>query len=466
MHSRNDNKIDLTPAGLGNKLIQQVFSIPIDDNKYLIYAPLKGVAFLANPQMVNLIFRQCSNKTAQPMNVSLRFLYDFNFFTPEPLPKDEYLDKGINYDAVVLFLTNQCNMRCTYCYASSGEFTPNTMKWEIAQAAIDYVLKEAKKNCSESITLGFHGGGEPTLNWDTLTKAVRYTRNEAKQNSLGLHITGSFNGYWPKKKLDFILKNFTELSMSFDGIPLVQNRQRPAGDNRVSFPTVAQTLNALDERQFSYGIRMTVTEDSVDHLGESVSFICKMFNPKKIQVEPVFLEGRAIKNESQIKNLELFIRQFMKSHEIAEGYGITLFYSGARPEVLTQRFCLAACRAFVVTPEGDVTACFETYGRNHPLSDRFLVGQYDGRGGFVMDNEKLNRHFSRVVDNIPYCQSCYCRWHCAGDCAIKTLSPMEIDCFAPTERCYINRELTKWLILHNIRKNGGVIWRKDRGGSA
>ncbi len=339
------------------------------------------------------------------------------------------------------------------------------MKWEIAQAAIEYVLREVKKNRSESITLGFHGGGEPTLNWDTLTKAVRYIRNEAQRNSLGLHITGSSNGYWPEQKLDFILKNFTELSMSFDGIPLVQNRQRPAKDNRESFSAVAKTLNALDERQFNYGIRMTVTEDSVNHLEESVSFICERFNPKKIQVEPVFLEGRAIKNDSQIKNLELFIRQFIKSHEIAERHGITFFYSGARIEVLTQRFCLAACRAFVVTPDGDVTTCFETYGRDHPLSEQFMVGKYDSRGGFVMDNEKLNRHFSRVVDNIPYCESCYCRWHCAGDCAIKTLSPMQTEGFAPTERCYINRELTKYLILRNIRENGGLFWIKDRGGS-
>ncbi|MBV6341241.1 radical SAM protein [Candidatus Magnetobacterium casense] len=338
-------------------------------------------------------------------------------------------------------------------------------KWEIAKAAIDYVVKETKKNNSQSITLGFHGGGEPTLNWNILTKAVRYVKNEAHKNSKALHITGSFNGYWTGHNLDFITSNFTEISMSFDGIPIVQNRHRPTKDNTESFSTVTRSLYTFDEKQFNYGIRLTVTEESVNYLEECVSFICERFNPQKIQVEPVFLEGRAIKNVSQIRNLDVFITQFIKSHEIAERHGITLFYSGARIEVLTQRFCLASCRAFVVTPEGDVTTCFETYGRDHPMSERFMVGRYDGNAGFIVDNEKLNKHFSRVVDNIPYCESCYCRWHCAGDCAIKTLSPIETENFVPTERCYINRELTKYLILCKIRKSNELIWMTDKGGN-
>lgn len=145
---------------------QQIFSIPISKRKYLIYAPLKGIAFLGNTSLVNAIAEACQNPfRALQTKDEFRVLDQLHFFQPEPLPSDEFQDRGVQYDAVILFLTNQCNLRCSYCYASSGEYPPKTMSWEIAKAAIDLVLRGVISQGLPEMTLGFHGGGEPTLNW-------------------------------------------------------------------------------------------------------------------------------------------------------------------------------------------------------------------------------------------------------------------------------------------------------------
>ena len=154
----------------------------------------------------------------------------------------------------------------------------------------------------------------------------------------------------------------------------------------------------------------------------------------------------------------MFIDQFIRGSKIAEQLQISLFYSGARLEGLNTRFCLAACRAFVVTPDGEVTTCFEVYGREHPLSGQFLVGKYQGDGNFSIDQEKLGRHFNRTIQRIAYCEQCFCKWHCAGDCAIKTVTRKGGDGFRPTARCLVNQELTKFMILRKIRDSGGVLW--------
>ncbi|MBI5746569.1 MAG: radical SAM protein [Nitrospirae bacterium] len=453
---------------------QQIFSIPLDNERYLIYAPLKGIAFIGNPPLINAIFEHCRHMGASHPHIStpscdrphhgervlddLDFLHRLDFFQPEPFPIDEYQQKGVQYDAVILFLTNQCNLRCSYCYASSGEYQMKQMPWEIAKASIGLVIGEVIKNQSPSMTLGFHGGGEPTLNWPILSRATDYACSLAEKNNIPLHITGSFNGYWPKKVLHYVIQNFTEVSLSFDGLPSIQNLQRPTRDKRDSYRRVAESLHTLDHAQFPYGIRMTVTNDSILSLAEAISFICENFRPRKIQVEPVFVEGRARKNRLSITDLNIFIDQFIKGFKEAERHNITLFYSGARLEVLTQRFCLAACRALVVTPDGDITTCFETYGREHPLSHHFIVGNYKGNGEFFMDKERLLHHFSHTVQQIPYCNACFCKWHCAGDCAIKTISEETAVGFQPTERCLVNQELTKFLILNKIKESGGMIW--------
>ncbi|MBN2411870.1 radical SAM protein [candidate division KSB1 bacterium] len=439
-----------------DNLLRQIFSIPLDENKYLIYAPLKGIAFIGNVSLVNSIFEQCRSSGALWKTENLDFLHQLNFFLPEPFPVDEYKQSGTQYDAVILFLTNQCNLRCSYCYASSGEYPRKTMSWEIARDAIDYVMESVRLHNAPVMTLGFHGGGEPTLNWNILTRSVDYARCLADKNRVPLQVSGSFNGYWSRKILKYILNNFTELSLSFDGLPEVQNLQRPAMGNKESYPRVAETLHALDGADFPYGIRMTITNDTVDRLAESVAFICDNFHPQKIQVEPAFAEGRAIENHSLIKDIRVFIDQFMRAYSIAEKQKVTLFYSGARLNALTTRFCLAACRAFVVTTEGDVTTCFETYGREHPAGPRFFVGTYTGNGGFEINTEKRQKHFSRTVDEIPFCQNCYCKWHCAGDCEIKTTAASG-DGFQPS-RCLINQELIKYLILDKIKQNGGLLW--------
>ena len=444
-------------------LLEQVFSIPLEEGKFLVYAPLKGVAFIANAALVNAIAARCrgGNPPAHH-DAALDFLHQLDFFSPEAPPEDAYAAGGVAYDSVILFLTNQCNLRCSYCYASSGEFAPKRMSWKLAKAAVDQVMDGILARGGSDMTLGFHGGGEPTMNWPLLTKTVDYTRAKAAENALALSVSGAFNGYWSAKVRAYMLANFTDISLSFDGLPEVQNRQRPAIGQKQSFDRVAETLAALDRSDVSYGVRMTVTRDTVDTLAESVASVCERFRPAKIQVEPVFLEGRA-KEEQAVNDAGAFVEQFIAAHRTAAEYGIELFYSAARPEALVQRFCLAACRALVVTTDGDITTCFETYGREHPLSARFLVGTYGDNRQYQIEQDKLDRHFSRTADSIPYCRGCFCRWHCAGDCAIKASASGRVDEFQPTHRCGITQELTKYLILEKIRTSGCLVWQRNAG---
>lgn len=413
----------------GNNVHKQIFSIPLDGKQYLIYAPLKGIAFVANPKLVNEIFDHkqfaCFNSSAAVKTInaegskrgtkeSLMFLKELNFFQAEPLPVDEYGKDGVRYDSVVLFPTNRCSLRCTYCYASSGDHPVIEMPWEIAKAAIDHVARELKKRELPSMTIGFHGGREPTMNWELLTKATDYARSITEKNKIHLKVSGSFNGYWSEKVLKYVLNNFTDISLSFDGLPEIQNLHRPTKTMEGSFSRVVATLRALDRSNVNYGIRMTATKDSVYRMSDNVSFICENFKPRKIQVEPVFSKGRAMENKLKIEEIDVFIEQFARAYRMAAERGIVLFYSGARPESATLRFCLAACKALIVTPRGDVTTCFEIYSREHSLSDRFMVGCYRN-GKFNIDSKKLNRHFKRTVEDIHFCENCFCKWHCAGD---------------------------------------------------
>jgi uncharacterized protein len=295
------------------------------------------------------------------------------------------------------------------------------------------------------------------MNWKVLKQSVEYARELSSIHNIKLVLSGAFNACWSDIIREFFIKNFDEISISFDGVADIQNSQRAYASGNGSFEDVCRTLQTLDAAQISYGIRMTVTEASVNRLSESVEFICRNFHPVKIQAEPVFEQGRASDGSSSVRDLSVFLQQFIKAHIAARSYGVELFYSGARPDIITTRFCLAACRALVVTADGDITTCFESYGREHPLSDFFLVGGNDGMGSFYMDEKKLDSYFRHTVNDNEHCSGCFCKWHCAGDCAIKTMKQDGESGYQATERCFLNREITKYLLLDGIRQSGGII---------
>ena len=147
-----------------------IYFIPLTEGKFIIYLPLKKLAFVGNASMVDLIKSIDKETNAKERNTNkevISFLEGIGFFTPDHkfIPKIPS-NKAFNPTVAVLCLTNLCNFRCIYCYADGGESTPRTLSKSVGQIAIDTVYNNTKLKGEKEFTLGFHGGGEPTLKWD------------------------------------------------------------------------------------------------------------------------------------------------------------------------------------------------------------------------------------------------------------------------------------------------------------
>ena len=435
----------------------EIYTIPVNKRQYIVYAPLKRIAFIANSGLINEIVEVFDGKESSYEFIKL--LHDKNFFEIDKLPGDLYKTKDVIYDSVILFLSNHCNLNCIYCYANAGEHKIAKMSWETAKNAIDYVYSTIIENGRNEMTIGFHGGGEPTTNWNILVRSVDYIKLLNKRSNLNIQITGAFNGYWNPKQTRYIIENFTDISLSFDGIQIVQDNQRPTKSGGSSFQQIVKAIQNIEKGNVNYGIRMTITDFSIKYLERSIQFIVENFKPKSIQVEPVFYKGRAIRNDCRITEASDFIDNFIKAFYITERNNIGLFYSGANINILSNRFCLAPCNSLIVTPQGNLTSCFEIYSNSHPDSDKFIIGKIN-KDYADIDMDKLNNFINRTVENIPYCQDCFCKWHCAGDCAAKTGLDTSIN-RNNSERCIINQELIKFFLLYKISKNGGILWTNN-----
>jgi len=424
--------------------------------KHVIYAPLRHVMILGNDALANLIASIRDGTYEQnghaAENKIIQLLREKGLLDAEPeKPPMASSTQPFQPTAVTLFPTNQCNLRCTYCYASAGDGPAEGLKWPVAKAAIDLVASNAQKLNQKRFSVGFHGGGEPTLRWAFFIRCVDYARQLGQKLDMQVTCSAASNGAFTEKQREWIVKNLDSLSISLDGPADIQNQQRPLLNGKGSFDRVYQTLKAFDAANFNYGLRSTITNRNVLRMQEIAEYFLDHFHAQRIHFEPLFLCGRCLTNKVQAPAPSTFIREFLKANAYAETRGAQIAYSGLRIGGATSTFCGACGDNFCVTPEGDVTSCFEVTEKQDSRSELFFYGQWQPeKKRFDIWENKLKQLKSFNVQNISYCSDCIAKWHCAGDCLAKVSFDGDVHGKRGSDRCWMNQQLTKKRIVQMI----------------
>lgn len=446
-------------------LTTEIFSIPYD-GAFVVYAPRRRVAFIADAETVNVMAQLQEGALAQPtaaQTTLLEFLQAVHVLGAEgDLPIQGLGQAEYKPVEVTLFLTGECNLRCVYCYARAGDIPTERMALPTAQRGIDYVVANALEVNTGWFALNYHGGGEPTLNHHVLTRSHAYARERAAQHGLAFYSSIATNGVLAPRARQWIIENLNGASVSLDGAPAVNDTQRPTVGGYGSATKVLETLRAFDDAGFKYGVRITVTPQSVGAMADTVRFILEHAQPARLQIEPVYDIGRG-ENVTLHVEPQPFIEGYRASWQLAHAYGIELDYSSARIDMLTSRFCGAYGEGFSLTPQGNVSGCFEVYDEQADFADDVIFGNFDERiNRYVFDEKKLERLRAHNVHTQSWCDGCFAKWHCAGDCPNKTRHAAGDGEFQGMPSCEITRSIVLDQILRKVHDAGGIIWLEQR----
>jgi uncharacterized protein len=222
---------------------------------------------------------------------------------------------------------------------------------------------------------------------------------------------------------------------------------------------VIHTLHRFDAAGFRYGLRVTVTHDLISQLPASIEYLCTHFKPFRIQVEPAFQIGRWANAPSA--ESEEFIEAYRVAQEWARRHGSAITYSAARIDTLTNHFCGITQDTFGLSPDGNVSACYEVFSETSPWAKTFFYGKpAQEHKGYLFELPILNNLRKQTVQHREFCRGCFAKWHCAGDCYHKALNANGPQEFAGSDRCHITRAITKDQILDKIYAAGGCIWHE------
>jgi uncharacterized protein len=341
---------------------------------------------------------------------------------------------------ISLFLSQECNMHCIYCYGVGGEYAQRgRMSEEMAFRAVDWLI--ANSGSAERVNICFFGG-EPLLNFSVMKQTVSYAREKAAEQSKKITFWITTNGSLLSEEiLSFLKEEDISPMISFDGLPEYQNRQRPFKDGRGSYDTIY--ANLLKLRTFLPHLtgRATIWRDADPSLvkdgmikaGFSTCYIAK--------ASPVLLDAHQIDmpqddglGEQTLKRMMDFNRK-----EVEELFAVIRerkIDKDRLPPLLARLadICCGRKRHYScgigkgmvgISITGDIYPCHR------------FAGQDDIRMGNIDEYraEGLTDYHRAGVDQLPVCRSCWARYYCGGGCLYRNKAltgdmyrPDDLDC--------------------------------------
>lgn len=85
------------------------------------------------------------------------------------------------------------------------------------------------------------------------------------------------NGCFENTVRRYIVENFANISLSFDGPAHIQDRHGPHKEGSGSFEAVFETAKYFHRNNFPFAVRVTVSEFSMHYLEEIVDFFLQSF---------------------------------------------------------------------------------------------------------------------------------------------------------------------------------------------
>lgn len=359
---------------------------------------------------------------------------------------------------LLLYLSNECNLSCNYCFAGENY---DSIERSYANIILnEYIVSKAAQlvawNCSlhqKPFHFVVSGGGEPTMQWKLLQRIVYTTKGIAEKCKIDWigHITT--NGVIPAKKAEWLGKHFQSITLSCDGPPEIHNRQRPISGSKPSLDFILKSYERFQQYENHFEIRSTITPSSFTRQEEIIEYIIDSFQPGNVRFEPEYSIWLGKEMSSPVQDAStVFVDNFIKAQMYAKAKDVVLAYSGVRLNQIHFTYCNILRDVLNLSIDGKATSCFFTTHSTDKVKSN-LLGFYDKTVDKYIIHEKqatnLKQKIFSLADN---CNDCYNVYHCARLCPDRCI--LDTTTVKNGFRCMVNKQLTKkWIELAALDKS-------------
>lgn len=422
--------------------MNNVFVIPVL-NLCLVYAPLHAVAALVTPSAVDQM-RQALEVGEKVKTDRLRDLVELLTMAPAPAPQPGQGEPAPAF--LGLIPTRGCNLACAYCGFPTPATSDQVMDLKVARTAIEWYLDRVVRAGVQMAEIHFFGG-EPFYAGEVVEFAYHFARLKAAEMGCTVRFEVATNGTFDEDRCRWAADSLDSIVLSLDGPADIQDRYRHRRDGRGSFQAVVRSARILSEGPAELAIRTCVTAETVGRLPDIAAWIGQEFHPASVCFEPVQPSAFSAAAGLLPPDPWLFSRNFVEAARILEAYGVEPVYAAADISARRVSFCPAGQDVPIVSPDGSIAACYLLPQEWAARGLNLHLGWIENDTVFL-DNAAVARARGLNVWNRPFCDRCFCKWHCAGGCHVNhTLSgvPGDYDRLCLQTRAIALRNILKAL---------------------
>jgi len=325
---------------------------------------------------------------------------------------------------MVLNVTNQCNLSCTYCYEYGEDKIvdtkdgkkPKFMNEQTARESVDFMLRESGENRLAHLTFF---GGETLLNLPVIQFAIGYARTRAAEMGKDVDFSLTTNATLLRPEvIEFLAENRVGVTISIDGPKEMQDQFRVFQNGTGSYDIIAPKIRELLRRHTSrpIGARVTLTSQTLDirkifrHLREEIGFWEVGFAP----VTTAPNRDYAIAEEgfdSMLGQFRALAAEFLEYALENRHHGFSNVkdtLEEIHKGVSKPYPCGAGLGLMGVSTDGDVALCHRFAG-----SESHKLGTVRDGIDRLVQIEYLEKHH---IDEKTDCSKCWARPLCAGGC--------------------------------------------------
>ena len=317
--------------------------------------------------------------------------------------------------SLCLHIAHDCNLRCGYCFAGTGDFGGYRamMSKETAEKAVEFAIAGSKMRHNLELDLF---GGEPLMNPEVVKHVINYVRRREFETGKNIKLTLTTNGTLLNDDIiQFLNDNRVMLVLSLDGKKETHDNMRPFPNKTGSYDAAVRGFKKVIESRNgkNYYLRGTYTHFN-PHFAEDTLDMTKI--GKELSVEPVVgIDEPYVLTEADLPVLyeeyDKLARAYLQKRR--EGDAFDFFHFNVALDngpCVAKR--LAGCGAgheyFAITPEGDIYPCHQFVGREEYKLGTLATG--------VVKPDLVQKFRHNHVMTKKECSTCWARFFCSGGC--------------------------------------------------
>jgi len=303
---------------------------------------------------------------------------------------------------VQLHLTDQCNLRCSYCYEDRAQRSSKRMKPETARAIAARHLDD--ESAYKSVQFDFIGG-EPLFVWDLIVSMVEFVHSRKWRREANFTFTTNGTLFTDEMKAWLDRHTCVSFSFSIDGTRAAHNLNRCGSYDRM-IQHVPWALDRCTRMGMEKRVKMTIGPDTVPMIADGIAELHAMgFEKVDANVPHENIWGGRLEPSlaEYARQLDALISYYLERPHLARPRLIDLPFEklfAQDKEKVFPRWC----------GSGDPMICYDEEGRPLPCHRFVPVStglHYEGPLSFPEKNwEEARRLEPSPCVDCPFVSAC------------------------------------------------------------